>query len=410
MIKKLRIKLVLVLTLILSLVLVGILVAVNIFNYNVNMNKAYENLDQIKSSVLGRQNRFENFYNNNNYYYNEENNYGISEVYVSFVGPDGDVFGIVAENGNTYTYDEVLSLTRNVLSYHKDKGSVMTLIYSVSEVNYGVFGKGYVVGFMDNKANINSFQKMAVTSCVVFVIGFAIIFILSLLLSVWLLKPVEETFNKQKQFISDASHELKTPIAVISANADILEGDIGDNKWLGYIRSESDRMSKLVNSLLTLAKVEMQGDKTLMSRFDICNAIMEVTMPFESVAFEKGVMLECDLVDEIFINGNEEQLKQVVAILTDNAVKHCTDGGTVSINAEHIKNKCLITVTNNGDPIPEEIRGKIFERFYRADESRSRENNRYGLGLAIAKQIVENHHGTISVKCEDGFTTFEVLI
>lgn len=410
MIKRLRIKLVAVLTLILSLVLVGILVAVNIFNYNVNMNEAYENLDRITSSILVRQNRFDSFYNNGNNYYNEENNYGISEVYVSFVGPDGKISGVVAENGNAYSYEEILTLTRNVLSYRTDKGSIMTLIYSVTEVNYGVFGTGYVVSFMDNRVNSNSFQKMIVISCVVFVIGFTIIFILSLLLSIWLVKPVEETFNKQKQFISDASHELKTPIAVISANADILESDIGDNKWLGYIRSESDRMSKLVNSLLTLAKVEMQGDKTLMTKFDICNAIMEVTMPFESVAFEKGIMLECDLMDEIFINGNEEQLKQVVAILTDNAVKHCTDGGSVSINAEHIKNRCLITVTNNGDPIPEEIRGKIFERFYRADESRSRENNRYGLGLAIAKQIVENHHGTISVKCEDGFTTFEVII
>ena len=170
-------------------------------------------------------------------------------------------------------------------------------------------------------------------------------------------------------------------------------------------------MSRLINSLLTLTRLEMSSDKSNMHKLDICNAIMEVTMPFESVAFEKGVTLFCDLLDEeIIVNGNEEQLKQVVAILTDNAIKHCYEGGTVNVDARRVKNKCIISVSNQGEPIPFEIRDKIFERFFRADESRSREENRYGLGLAIAKQIVENHHGSISVKCDDGTTTFEVII
>ena len=133
-------------------------------------------------------------------------------------------------------------------------------------------------------------------------------------------------------------------------------------------------------------------------------------MPFECVAFELGITLECELTDEIYIYGNEQQLKQVVAILTDNAIKHCHCGGRVLVNVMQHKNKCHITVANTGEPIPDELKTKIFERFFRSDESRNREENRYGLGLAIAKQIVDNHNGIITVNCEDGYTIFEVII
>ncbi len=411
MIKRLRIKLIAVLTLILSLVLCGILVAVNIFNYNVNMDESYRRLNMITSKAIGQQDRIYNFYGNNNeYYYDNSSSLADSEIYIAYVGLDGYIKSIYAENNTSYTYDQISAFTRQTLSHSAKQGKIGNLIYTVTEINYNGFGTAYAVGFMDNSRNIESFNIMIISSVIIFVAGTVIIFILSLMLSMWLIKPVEDAFNKQKQFISDASHELKTPIAVISANAELLEGDIGQNKWLGYIQSESDRMSKLVNSLLTLTRIETQADKALMTRFDICNAIMEVTMPFESVAFEKGVMLECDLENQIFINGNESQLKQVVAILTDNAVKHCTEGGTVSVSAEPFKSKCLIKVTNTGEPIPDGEKQKIFERFYRADQSRNRDNNRYGLGLAIAKQIVTNHHGTITANSTDGTTTFTVLV
>ena len=411
MIKHLRIKLIAVLTMILSLVLCGILVAVNLFNYNINMDESYRRLNMITSKAIVQQDRFYNFYgNNNDYYYDKSNNLDDSEIYIAYVGRDGYIKSISAENNISYNYDQISAFTKQALSRSAKQGKIATLIYNVTEINYGDFGKAYLVGFMDNSRNIESFNIMIISSVIIFVVGTVIIFILSMMLSIWLVKPVEDAFNKQKQFISDASHELKTPIAVISANAELLTGDIGENKWLGYIQSESERMSKLVNSLLTLTRIEMQTDKAFMTKFDICNAIMEVTMPFESVAFEKGVMLECNLENQIFVNGNEVQLKQVIAILTDNAVKHCTEGGTVNVSAEPFKNKCLIKVSNTGEPIPDKEKQKIFERFYRADQSRNRDNNRYGLGLAIAKQIVTNHHGSIIANSSDGITTFTVMV
>ena len=412
MIKKLRIKLILLLTLILSLVLAGVLLAVNIFNYNSVTDVSYSRLNRIMSSLSAPTGYFGDYFGSTDkYYYYDERGYEDNDIYIVFVGTQGSITNIAAQNDSGYSYDDIARLTRQVLSESFKRGRINDLIYIVKEFDYGSFGTSYTVAFMDNRSIVQSTSTMLFNSLIIFVFGIAVIAVVSFLISASIVKPVEEAFNKQKQFISDASHELKTPIAVISANSDILQEDIGDNKWLGYIRSETDRMSRLINSLLTLTRLEMSSDKSNMHKLDICNAIMEVTMPFESVAFEKGVTLFCDLLDEeIMVNGNEEQLKQVVAILTDNAIKHCYEGGTVNVDARRVKNKCIISVSNQGEPIPFEIRDKIFERFFRADESRSREENRYGLGLAIAKQIVENHHGSISVKCDDGTTTFEVII
>lgn len=412
MIKKLRIKLILLLTLILSLVLAGVLFAVNIFNYNSVTDVSYSRLNRIMSSLSASTGYFGDYFGSTDkYYYYDERGYEDNDIYIVFVGTQGSITNIAAQNDSGYSYDDIARLTRQVLSESFKRGRINDLIYIVKEFDYGSFGTSYTVAFMDNRSIVQSTSTMLFNSLIIFVFGIAVIAVVSFLISASIVKPVEEAFNKQKQFISDASHELKTPIAVISANSDILQEDIGDNKWLGYIRSETDRMSRLINSLLTLTRLEMSSDKSNMHKLDICNAIMEVTMPFESVAFEKGVTLFCDLLDEeIMVNGNEEQLKQVVAILTDNAIKHCYEGGTVNVDARRVKNKCIISVSNQGEPIPFEIRDKIFERFFRADESRSREENRYGLGLAIAKQIVENHHGSISVKCDDGTTTFEVII
>lgn len=412
MIKKLRIKLILLLTLILSLVLAGVLFAVNIFNYNSVTDVSYSRLNRIMSSLSAPTGYFGYYFGSTDkYYYYDERGYEDNDIYIVFVGTQGSITNIAAQNDSGYSYDDIARLTRQVLSESFKRGRINDLIYIVKEFDYGSFGTSYTVAFMDNRSIVQSTSTMLFNSLIIFVFGIAVIAVVSFLISASIVKPVEEAFNKQKQFISDASHELKTPVAVISANSDILQEDIGDNKWLGYIRSETDRMSRLINSLLTLTRLEMSSDKSNMHKLDICNAIMEVTMPFESVAFEKGVTLFCDLLDEeIMVNGNEEQLKQVVAILTDNAIKHCYEGGTVNVDARRVKNKCIISVSNQGEPIPFEIRDKIFERFFRADESRSREENRYGLGLAIAKQIVENHHGSISVKCDDGTTTFEVII
>ena len=211
-----------------------------------------------------------------------------------------------------------------------------------------------------------------------------------------------------RQFVADASHELKTPLAVIMASADALESSPTDTKWLNNIKSESDRMNKLIADLLELAKSEEVNDQTEFTVGNLSKTVEMSVLTFEGVLFEKGVLLEDSIEENIELNMNSYKIQQLMSILLDNAVKHSNSGGVVSVSLKKDKDITL-TVTNQGEGIPQGEEEKIFERFYRADESRNRNENRYGLGLAIAKNICLSHSAEISAKSENGSTTFKVV-
>jgi len=217
-----------------------------------------------------------------------------------------------------------------------------------------------------------------------------------------MIKPVKDTFEKQKQFISDASHELKTPISVISANADVLENEIGHNKWLSYIKSESTRMNKLVNHLLTLARLDDAKHTYHFTEFNLGKTVLNVALPFESTAFEANIDFSLSIDDRIQYNGQKEEIMQLTAILIDNAIKHTDAGGTVKVTLKQLSGKRFLEVYNPGQGIARKEKSKIFERFYRSDEARSRSLESYGLGLSIAKSIVRNHKGKIEVQSLEG--------
>jgi signal transduction histidine kinase len=220
--------------------------------------------------------------------------------------------------------------------------------------------------------------------------------------------PLEESYEKQKQFISDAGHELKTPVSVVSANAELLEREFGDNQWLKNIQYENERMGLLIGQLLDLARTENVTPQ--LEQIDLSHIVAGEALPFESVAFEKGLELKTDISDNIKVTGNSTQLKQLVSILLDNAIKHTNDKGDVFCKLTKENNFAKISVINKGEEIPKEHREKLFERFYRVDTARNSESNHYGLGLAIAKAIVDSHKGKIEVLCYDGLVEFQVKI
>ena len=272
---------------------------------------------------------------------------------------------------------------------------------------------GEVVILIESARTVKSMKSILLFSALLFVVTAAASIAIARLIASRIAKPVDETFKKQKQFISDAGHELKTPLTVIAANAEMLENEIGENKWLGYIRSEASRMKELVLNLLTLAKLEnAEENAAVMSDFDLSAAVEVMAMTFESVAFEQGILIESDIQPELTLHGVEGEIKQLTAILLDNAVKHSVPNGVVKLSLRREgQKKTALRVTNTGEPIPQEQREKIFERFYRADEARTgTAENRFGLGLAIAKAIAEKHKGRISVSCAGGETTFEVVM
>ena len=245
--------------------------------------------------------------------------------------------------------------------------------------------------------------------------------LLAAFLSKTIVRPVEENTEAQKRFVADASHELKTPLTVIDANASVLEQSIGQNKWLDYIKEQSGRMSGLVNELLQLSNLEEDaaaGTPEQRTQFDAAEAVMAAALPFESVAFERGLTLETDTPETLPVLGREKDLEQLAGILIDNAIKHSAEGGTVRVSLESTSERhgfketpmLRLCVQNQGDEIPAEALPHLFDRFYRADASRTHKDNSYGLGLAIAKGLAERDEGTVSVTSESGFTEFTVQL
>lgn len=407
MIKRLRRKLTILLMSIFSIVMIVILVGINYANYQDNNRNSMYFIDRFiqneKSESWPGKDKGDkrNFPKNNT---REEAVFRLSQFYTAKVDNNGVVTSVINKTGKGYTDDEIKAYANIVLTRGKEKGFLEGLLYAVSDTSYGK-----AIVFIDNRIAEENIRTLIIYSIIVGIIGLIILFIISIYLSRWIVKPVEEAFEKQKRFISDASHELKTPLTVIRANTDILETDIGDNKWLKYINLEVGLMDNLVNKLLILAKVESGDDRSSYENIDFSKSVRGAAMPFESVAFEKGMNLNIDVETGIQLYGDRYAINQLVAILVDNAIKHTEENGTIEVKAKSNRGSKILEVSNTGAPIPEEDRERIFERFYRGDKSRNRSSRRYGLGLAIAKIIVEQHKGNITVECKEGWTRFIVI-
>ena len=230
----------------------------------------------------------------------------------------------------------------------------------------------------------------------------------SILLARWATAPVARAWQQQRQFLSDASHELKTPLTVILSNAELLE-DAGlesrPARWADNIHSEARRMKKLVEEMLTLARADNAGPTVVLTEVSLSDAAADSALAFEPVAFEAGKTLEYQIGEGITVLGDPDKLRQLIAILLDNAIKYGREGAPIQLTLERTERHAVLAVTNTGDTIPPEQLPHLFERFYRADASRG-EKSGFGLGLAIAQNIVKVHKGAIRAESRDGVTTF----
>lgn len=263
---------------------------------------------------------------------------------------------------------------------------------------------GIKIAFEDCGREIDAVNNLVMVSIIIFVGGMAAFLLISLYLSKWALAPVERAWRQQKQFVADASHELKTPLTVIMANLGILSAHPGDtiqeqHRWVENTQMEASRMKQLLDSMMFLAKSDASGVPAEHEEFDLSNTLLSSVLPFESIAYEQEVTLEEQIMPDIRIYGDEGQFKQLAAILLDNACKYALKGGRVAVRFHTERpGRAVLEVQNSGEPIPQEDLEHIFERFYRSDKSRVRTKGGYGLGLAIAKTIVENHKGKIEVE------------
>ncbi len=271
---------------------------------------------------------------------------------------------------------------------------------------------GQTVVFSDISSELDTMKSLIRNCIVIGTVSFSAFLVISIILAHWAVKPVDKAWEQQKQFTEDASHELKTPLTVILANAELLQStDCTEEERMDFtsgILVMAQQMKGLVENLLDLARLDASPAKAEKSPVDFSDLILDAVLPFEPVLFEKGLALNCAAPEGITINANQTAITHLVEILLDNAGKYSYPNTEVTVTlTREVKNTCLLRVENTGDTISKEDLKNIFKRFYRADKARTM-NKSYGLGLSIAEKIVTQHHGKIWAASEQGKNTFYV--
>lgn len=312
---------------------------------------------------------------------------------------------IVLKNPTAYSY-EILDGS-DLFDTNKISEIVSASFSRYPEVSASSIGKIYYRislvrgGQLLVAADMTYYFEKAVTNTLR-VLLFLVVFYFILFFVVWgfsykIFQPIKESLYKQRKFISDASHELKTPIAVISANADVLKTN-EENRYIDSIKSQTKRLNLLVTDMLTLARMD-ESHKTLVKEtFCLSDVVTEAVLPFDAVSFENGKVLLSEIEKNVEYYGNRESVKKMIDILLDNAVKYATKGGTIKVTLV----KTTLIVTNSGSDVKDADSNKIFERFYRGESSRSRETGGSGLGLSIAKSIATQNGWNITAKSRYG--------
>lgn len=327
-----------------------------------------------------------------------------SVIYTILLDDNNNILEVINHSNNETSSEKISSIAKKILSNKNIKDRYIGNLY-LSDYSYA-YSKGDTLIILDDSKIKSSLLLSLEVSLFIFIILEILVIVLSRYLTIWIIKPVKESFAKQKQFIADASHELKTPLSVIVASSEAIDITNQNSKWLKNIEYEANRMNLLISKLLDLAKSERMEEIVLVNN-NLSKAVELSLLTFEGRAFEKDIKLSYEIEDNINILMDEDSIKELVEILLDNAIKHSKKNGNIKVSLKKDSQVTLL-VQNEGDPIPKGEEEKIFERFYRVDKSRNRKDNRYGLGLAIAKNIVLSHKGKIKASSLDGITTFQV--
>ena len=332
----------------------------------------------------------------------ESPRFQLSSFYTVAISYEGDILEIKNASPMVHSNEDLERLARSIINGNKNTGTKDNLAFLKADKD-----EYLLVVFMDNTVAHEDAMILLRYTLIFGSVALVLFFFVSVFLAKKIVNPLEESYQKQKQFISDAGHELKTPVSVVNTNAELLYREIGDNQWLQNIQHESERMGILIGQLLDLARTENVTPQ--LEHIDFSRLVAGEVLPFESVTFEKGLALHSNITLGIAIQGNNTQLKQLVSILLDNAIRHNKPAGEVYVTLVKEHSLAKLSVINNGDAIPKQQCQQIFERFYRIDSARNSEDNHYGLGLAIAKAIVTAHHGHIEVRCYDGLVEFRAI-
>lgn len=307
---------------------------------------------------------------------------------------DGTLVKADLENIASVTGDELAPYLAAAVAHGAGYGSYGSYRYYVTRTGEG---RNMAV-FLDGYQQLRSVGLVLLWSLAADAACILLVFVLVVLLSRRAIDPVVRSAEKQKQFITDASHELKTPITVISTCLRVLEMETGKQKWIDKAQAQTEKLTALVNALVTLSRMDEGVSPLKMEPFPISEAVADTAEPFRDLAQSKGHSLILDIVPELTYKGDEYAIRQLVSILLDNAVKYARADSPITLTLEKTRRGVTLRCRNGSDPIPEETLAKLFDRFYRADPSRNAATGGFGIGLSIARSIAEAHRGSICAR------------
>lgn len=323
-------------------------------------------------------------------------------VYTIILDEDGKYKELISHTEEEEEEEIIKKEAINIIKTHKTN----SFIGNLYKEKYAYLFRDNQLFLMDNTKINKELRENLFTSLILFLLLEFTSGIVSYIISLWIVNPVKKAFQQQKQFIADASHELKTPLSVMSASLEAYQNDKNE-KWIENTKKESERMTNLVKELLDSATIEEK--KAILKNENLSDIVESSILTYESIFFEKKIKLHYEIEKGIYQLLNADQIKQLMSILIDNSISHCKNEKKVNINLYKKEKQIILEVKNTGDSIKKEEEEKIFERFYKVDTSRNRDNNHYGLGLSIAKSIITIHKGQISASSKNGVTTFKVI-
>ena len=291
---------------------------------------------------------------------------------------------------STITEQDVEGYIEKVLKKDTERGWISDYRYKVTDTENGT-----TVVFVNGIIYKNMANRLLFTALFVLFGSAALIVILTIVVSKWAVRPVAESYEKQRQFITDANHELKTPLTLILSNLDIVESELGKSEWLDDIRSEGERMGLLINQLVTLSRMDESTDSLIQGDFDLSNAVADTVSEFQGLAEEHHYTLTSSISPSIQYHGDESLIRRLTAILLDNAIKYCDPDGKIQLSLT-CRRYPVLTVENTYKDVDHLELNRLFDRFYRADKARTFSGS-FGIGLSIAQSIVNSHKGNISV-------------
>lgn len=410
MIKKLRKKFIMITAFTLLGVILSLIIAINVLNFYRNQRDLNHQLDIIISNQgripeYDKNNKIpmrKDFFMPNTPTHDNKEMPFTTRFCVINLDTNKEITDIYSEKIAALSTSDIKEYTENIIKKGKTNGWINNYKYKLIPTN-----TGYMLILLDGSVAKQSIISIFFISTAVVIISYLLILLIIILCSKRAIKPIAESYEKQKQFITDASHELKTPLTIISANSEILTMTYGEDEWINGIQTQVNRMTDLVNNLVTLARLDEEKQNIVFNDFSISNVVKNTALTFEALCKSTKKHLNINIEPNINLKGNEAYIRQLTSILLDNACKYCDDNGEINVQLKKEKHITL-SVSNSYKNVKNVELNKLMDRFYKVDKARTRKDS-YGLGLSIANSIVKTHNGKIEIQNIDDEKIFLFL-